>query len=208
MASKERSNKRRVGIDAEVTPLQLCWLRGEPLPKTFEAHVLKYDTFGTNKELWQTHRETVIAEHVAEFPGTRPDRWWQYDSPRSPKGTYPGCSYDSQLPEPRKRLGGIGTPDFEVLNYKPVFAYGLPVSWIDQSDVDYYSGTMRHVVTGQLVNPKPSGGKFTGVAIDPNDPPVYESESSYLDRLGLFLPGEKKRVKAADFEPETLAYID
>jgi hypothetical protein len=58
------------------------------------------------------------------------------------------------------------------------------------------------------VNPKPPGHIFKGLAIDPNDPPLYESEARFLDRNGLFLPGEKKRLKAKDFEPETLAYID
>jgi hypothetical protein len=37
-----------------------------------------------------------------------------------------------------------------------------------------------------------------------DDPPVFESQAAYLDRLGLLAPGEKRRLRNADFEPETL----
>ena len=37
--------------------------------------------------------------------------------------------------------------------------------------------------------------------IDADDPPIFESEAAYLKRLGLFLPGEARRLKPADFEP-------
>ncbi len=37
---------------------------------------------------------------------------------------------------------------------------------------------------------------------DKADPPLIESEASYLKRLGLFLPGEEKRLPADAFEPE------
>ena len=66
--------------------------------------------------------------------------------------------------------------------------------------VNYYSGTAVDV------RGNPIGGKlavFAGVAIDADDPPMFESEASYLDRLGLFLPGEKKRLKKADWDPVT-----
>lgn len=204
MASKERSSKRRVGIDAEVTPLQLLWLRGDELPDTFEAHCLKYDTHGTNAALWATHRDMILDEHVKDFPGTRPPLWWNFDAPKSPIGTYPGCHYDGELCEPRKRLGGIGTPTHEVLNWLPSFSYGLPLSFIDHSDVDYYN---RHGIFAGVA-PSQNKSPFTGVAIDSDDPPLYESEAAFLERHGLFLPGERKRLKKADFEPETLAYVD
>lgn len=37
--------------------------------------------------------------------------------------------------------------------------------------------------------------------LDPDDPPLFESEAAYLDRLGLMLPGEKGRLTGRDFEP-------
>jgi hypothetical protein len=43
-----------------------------------------------------------------------------------------------------------------------------------------------------------------GDAIDPEDPPTYESQASYLERHGLFLPGEKKRLTKYDWLPDAL----
>ena len=34
-----------------------------------------------------------------------------------------------------------------------------------------------------------------------SDPPTYESEASYLRRLGLLLPGELRRISRDDFNP-------
>lgn len=41
---------------------------------------------------------------------------------------------------------------------------------------------------------------------DPAKPALFESQAAYLDRHGLFLPGERKRLKAADFEPEAAVF--
>jgi hypothetical protein len=49
------------------------------------------------------------------------------------------------------------------------------------------------------------GDFFTsGIEIDPDDPPRYESESKYLLRLGLLLPGERERLCPRDFWPERI----
>jgi hypothetical protein len=195
MGRKIRVNKAKELL----TEIEWDFLRDKPTPEhSFEALFLKYNRGGVAKQLWDIHHEVVIAEHVKEFPGTRPKLWWDFSAPR-------WLDSDHDLPEPRNRLGGIGTPAHEVLNWMPRFLLGIPLDWINASDVDYYGGTMRHVVTGQLVNPKPAGS-FTGVAIDEDDPPLYESEAAYLDRHGLFLTGEEKRLKTADFEPVTMEY--
>jgi hypothetical protein len=96
-------------------------------------------------------------------------------------------------------LGGIGTPASDALAYKPTFSYGLPWVWITQRDVRYFSGLAVDIYGA------PIGGNlrvFKGVAIDPDDPPTFESQATYLSRLGLFLAGEARRLKKADWEPE------
>jgi hypothetical protein len=143
-------------------------------------------------ELWAEHRDDIIEEHIAQWPGTRPYRWWDYDAPRIAVGTYPDCYYDGMRPEPRKRLGGIGTPCHECLAHVPHFSYGLPTAWVSQRDVERYTDTGRY-------------GTFKGVAINPDDPPTYESQAAYLERHSLLLPGERKRLKKQDFEPEVVA---
>ena len=40
------------------------------------------------------------------------------------------------------------------------------------------------------------------VAFDPADPPVFESQATFLKRHELLLPGEAKRLRRADYAPE------
>ena len=47
--------------------------------------------------------------------------------------------------------------------------------------------------------------ELKGVPFDPKDPPTFESEAAYLDRLKLLAPGERRRIPAADFEPVRVA---
>lgn len=62
-----------------------------------------------------------------------------------------------------------------------------------------YEGTNYDWNEGYIGIPR----RFYGV--DPNDPPVYKSQAVYSDRLGLFAIGERKRLRKADFEAETVS---
>lgn len=88
-------------------------------------------------------------------------------------------------PEPRRRLGGTGTPCHECLAYVVHYAYGVPTSWIKRG-VDTDLGVP---------------------AIDPANPPIYESEGAYLERLSLLLPGERRQLLPVDFEPQSVIEI-
>ena len=105
----------------------------------------------TAKQLWAKYGQEIVKWWAGERPGTRPWCWWKYEAP-----------------EPRKRLGGVGTarsdylPDFKL---PPTDAF---------------------------------------VAVDPDDPPSFESQAAYLKRLGLLLPGEEKRLVRHDFAPEAI----
>jgi hypothetical protein len=46
-----------------------------------------------------------------------------------------------------------------------------------------------------------------GALLSDLDPPMFESEASYLQRLGLLLPGERKRLRRADFSPVVIRRI-
>jgi hypothetical protein len=195
MPVRKRLDKRR----QEVTDEHEAWLHGDNKAAGF----VKYAPDGELAALWAAHSERIVADHVADHPGSRPERWFQYDAPRSPLGTYPGAWFDGELPEPRKRLGGIGTPAFEVLAYKPRYSFGLPVDWVERWMVKYYGGTAVDIRGNPIGSLVPTD--FKGVAIDVNDPPIFESQAAYLKRLGLFLPGEERRLRKADFEPETVS---
>lgn len=58
-------------------------------------------------EMWGKHGAEVQAEHVRQYPGTRPKRWWNYDAPRI---SAPGAFWDCKLAEPRRQVGGSGRP--------------------------------------------------------------------------------------------------
>lgn len=193
MARKRRVSKRR----SDLTPEQIAWLNGDYGNAGFFQFTDATDDF------WFEHSERVVAEHVADFPGTRPYHWWRLEAPRMKTGYYPGCFYDGKLCEPRKRLGGIGTPQHECLGCVPCFEYGLPVVWLTSDLASLYRGTAKDV-HGQPIFPEYFSRPFTGVAIDPNDPPRFESQASYLKRHGLFMPGEGKRLSKTDFEQEEI----
>jgi hypothetical protein len=89
-----------------------------------------------------------------------------------------------------------------VLACVPTFAFGIPTVWITKRDVMYFSGTAVDIYGAHI------GGElreFKGVAIDPADPPVFESQAAYLKRNDLFLAGEARRLKKADWEAEIVA---
>lgn len=193
MARKRRVSKRRV----DLTPEQIAWLAGDFDGAGFFQFVDATDDF------WWEHSERIVAEHVSEFPGTRPYHWWRMEAPRM-KETEDNARYfyDGMI-EPRKRLGGIGTPQFECLSVVPHFSFGIPDSWLEEWQVKYYSGLAKDI------HNNPIGTEYfnrpiKGVAIDKDDPPVFEAQASYLKRHNLFLPGEAKRLTKEDFEPEAV----
>ena len=113
---------------------------------------------------------------------------WIIDRP----GTRPTCWWKFQAPGPRVRCSGIGTPSHERLANVLRVHLGVPMDWMNGGILAVYV---------QL-------GSDLGVrAIDPHNPPVFESQATYLDRHGLLLPGERRRLLAADFTPERISDI-
>lgn len=190
---------KKLKAKQQLTDEHIAWLNGDDEASGF----VKYAPDGELAALWAANSEGIVSEHVANYKGTRPARWWQFESPRIPLGTYPDAWFDGKLPEPRQRLGGIGTPAFEVLAYKPRYSFGLPVDWITPWQVKWYGGTAVDIRGNPIGSLVPTD--FKGVAIDPNDPPIFESQAAFLKRHGLFLPGEERRLRKADFEAETVS---
>jgi len=121
------------------------------------------------KELWEKHRGDFLPEFIEKHPAKRPIPWWLFDAPRW-NDPYKGIYFHGTLPEPRQRIGGTGTPNYEVLSYVPHFAKGIPTGWDEKS-------------------------------IDPDNPPIFESEASYLLRHDLLSLAEKRYL---DLHPELL----
>ena len=140
------------------------------------------------REVWHRWREQILSGWIKSHPGTRPFAWWRWDAPRW--GRKFGAFWDGKLPEPRRRIGGIGDPAFEHFNVVPRFEFGLPVDWVTDWQVAYYNGRARDI-HGNPIGTQYNEGHFGGTAYDPNNPPTFETESDYLERYGLLGQGEK-----------------
>jgi hypothetical protein len=113
MALRKRIDKRREPL----TPTQwefLCDV--ETTPDNFERWVLDADCspFFKVKDLWEANRAEILAEYIADNPGSRPSLWWTYDALEEPDGSETEAMYLKRhgllMPGERKRLT---KPDFE-----------------------------------------------------------------------------------------------
>jgi hypothetical protein len=156
-------------------------------------------------QAWQDFGESILSDYIKQHPGKRPWKWWRVDSPRWQRKF--GAWFDDTLPDPRLRVGGIGTETYEVLSVKPWFNFGIPLSFIDKWSEDYYNGRAKDK-DGNPIKSQCKPGDFKGIGIDFDDPPMFEAEASYLKRHNLLLKSEEKRLKSGDFEPEScIEYI-
>ncbi len=138
------------------------------------------------KAAWYETKDGILKAWIVDAPGTRPSHWWKFEAP-----------------EPRRRLGGVGTASSEVLANATSYKFGIPDSFVSQSEADYYNGRAKDI-HGKPIGTEYQEGHFAGVAIDPANPPQYESQATYLQRFGLLLPEELERLGAADFQPEAI----
>jgi hypothetical protein len=155
---------------------------------SWERYALDWDVGALNDgmtvpALWRTYGETVLTRWLKDCPGTRPSLWWRFDAPRKTEPNRADCFWDGKLPQARMRIGGIGRPIFETQAYVPDFFLGVPKSWLFG---DEYRLT-------PACEP-----------IDESDPPIFESQASYLKRHGFLLKAEERR---ASFEPESVSLI-
>ena len=113
---------------------------------------------------------------------------WSVDRP----GERPSCWWQFEAPGPRVRCGGIGTASHERLANALRLHLGVPMDW---------------VTTGVLWTYERLGRDLGVPAIDPRNPPMYEAQATFLERHKLLLPGERRRLLAADFAPERITDI-
>jgi hypothetical protein len=122
-------------------------------------------------EEWERARKAVLSEWVEKHPGTRPTTWWEYDAP-----------------EDRRRVGGVGMPYWVARpGYAESWFRGMPDHWWTKCSAAFLKCTNF-----------PDSAIPGAIPYDENDPPRYEAEGVYLERLGLLLPGEQ----VIDREPE------
>jgi hypothetical protein len=100
-------------------------------------------------------------------------------------GSRPWGWWKFDAPETRQRLGGRGTlrdPD------RPVLDFGMPsrgYNWIIPADVRV---------------------GIKAIPVDFSNPPVFESQATFLRRNGLLVSGEERRIPTAAWEPEAVVF--
>ena len=131
---------------------------------------------GGIKKVWDELNSEIIAAWISKHPATRPSLWWEFDSPGH-----------------RERVGGIGTVQSDVLAVVPHYEFGIPTGWVSKFLEDYFNG--RKVdIHGQKIGTN-NEGDFKGKAIDPRDPPRFESQGTYLRRHGLLSESEEHHIE-------------
>lgn len=106
---------------------------------------------------------------------------------RKHPGTRPHAWWPYDAPGPRQRLGGKGTPCHEALSaYTPEYVFGIPRHWVGRSMAASYR-SLKIAIKCQAFSEK--------------NPPVYESQATYLKRHGLLAAHE---AELARFDPEPL----
>jgi hypothetical protein len=108
------------------------------------------------RDMWRVAGPAITQEWAESTPGRRPRCWWVFAD------------------EPRRRVGGSGTPEFNWGRGWPQFVCGVPACW---------------------------RWKAAGGDADPDDPPTFEAEASYLLRRNMLTDGERCRLTDVDFEP-------
>ena len=156
------------------------------------------------RPVWSAVKNDIMADFVKEHPCQRPWPWWEFEAPKEP---VPGWDHERFNSAQRRRLGGIGTPLHEVTCSWGGFPYGIPSSWVDQWQVDYYNGRALDI-NGNPIGTEYKEGDFEGVAIDPDNPPCFQSVAAYLERHGLLSPTEKAYLKKHPelLEPEKIEF--
>lgn len=186
---KRRSRNLRPAIEPiEIYFLQHGTVEGGPVHDDFELFLRTEDEW---KKIWIEQRDKIMESWIRKRPCTRPWGFWQHD-----------------VKEPRQRIGGIGIPGYEFLSIVPHFVKGIPTGWVSKSQEDYYNG--RQVdIHGHKIGTY-NEGDFLGKAIDPGDPPTFESQGGYLQRHSLLTDAEKKFLEKNPglLDPERITMME
>jgi hypothetical protein len=176
----------------QATTLQLAILCDEPPPPgsdPFERFSWGMAGTLTLRQAWRQNAEWIVGRWAEAHPGSRPKHWWRWDAP-----------------EPRKRLGGVGTPAHQVLAYELVYDRGIPGYWVEPWMHRYFNGQFR-TVKGKLVKSRFHPGDFPHPPVSPTDPPRYESEAAFLDRHKLLTAAERAVLDRDGWPPDEAVVI-
>jgi hypothetical protein len=177
---------RRKALDSNIDEVSWRYLHDATTPEDKEKHSwqlisLKHDEHKFGAPMRSFHPLNKMASELwAEYRESIL-AWWVKTNP----GSRPRCWWRFEAPEPRKRVGGRGALWSERWGREPYLPeFGLP-------SADGFVTDDDRAATAEGYE-----------AADPANPPLFESQAAYLKRLGLFAPGEERRVPCGAFAPE------
>ncbi len=191
MPRKHRAPKLKTALAPDPVMKHVLEVGDLPDPEVEGDRLAAFHVLGSARAFraaWAQWGDEILSSWVEERPGTRPQDWWAVEGHR------------------RKRLGGTGTPAHEHLAYAPEFSLGIPVRWVTDFDVAYYTGHARDI-HGNRIGLEHDGATFRGVAISPADPPTFEGQAAFLRRRKLLTPDERARLTDEDFELEEVIHV-
>ena len=190
-----RSRRTDVAAGAAVRAEVLAFLL-DLEPGTNRAHALEVDPEWSGWEIaewlvgaedhrrvhdvWRLVAEQLVAEVAAAMPGRRPASWFLFDAPRATVEELREVGVDYGL---------------EAWQREYVPTLRRPVG---------HRGRLRRAYVPVFRYGMPAAPMYLE---NPGPAPLYESQAAYLKRLGLFLPGEERRLRAADLQPEAMGGV-
>ncbi len=184
--NRKRTPRSRIVSALNPGEINFLYDRNDPLGDPWlDRHFMSKDEI---KGLWTENRDEVLKWWIENKPCSRPGPWWIFDAPLEDTKT----RFEVIKTQRRDRISGVGTPCYLCLNYCAQFTLGIPNSWVSQRDADYYNGRAKDIHGKPIGNNKE--GDFEGLAIDPTDPPTFESQAAYLKRHGLLTTEEKRHL--------------
>jgi hypothetical protein len=138
----------------------------------------------------QKYGRAALAEFIARKPGRRPQWWW-----RRLIGD-PDLDAPEQM---RRRLGGVGaawhSSETGERYANEQDAYGMPLVWVTREKLAWSGNGWWNT-------------NLPGPVLDPEDPPMFESQAAFLDRHGLLSAAERAKLGPEDFEPKSIVCDD
>jgi hypothetical protein len=123
--------------------------KNDPDINPFEVLDYIYDEHDLLREAWS------VSHIMRDWnqPGLRPYAWWKFDAPRLPLGSFPGCYYDGELPEPRRHLRGPGQPVHAVSCISPSSSFGIWNWYGDPADPPVFETQFEYLTRHGLLLP-------------------------------------------------------
>lgn len=147
-------------------------------PARAETFLLAGSSSEKQVAVWQANKDIILTDWIKKYPCSRPWAFWDLD-----------------IKEIRQRVGGVGDLWNEWKDYGPHECFlGIPSAWVSVFDEAYYNGKAKNI-HGKIISSPFKEGDFKRTVVDPKDPPTFESQAKYLDRLDFLTPAEKIYLK-------------